>query len=159
MSKVIFKSMKLTYQYLIDMTKKYTKDEFAFLVFQPEIVDPKKNRDIYVLAAYIVDKVWNVTAPVGSTELKEDTTSTHDHDIKLYLGNYPLSRKRIDEMIKGDPKGEKTVSLSLAPIAFSQNNKYISYKMTLILKDGGSPEGFDTDDELQPSPPANAGFN
>jgi hypothetical protein len=30
--------------------------------------------------------------------------------------------------------------------------------MTLILKDGGSPEGFDTDDELQPSPPANAGF-
>ena len=149
--------MKLKYQYLIDMTKKFTKDEFAFLVFQPEIVNPRKNRDIYVLTAYIVDKSWNVKAPVSSADLEEDVASTHDHDIKLYLGNYPLSRKKIDGMIKDDPTGEKTLSLSLAPLAFSQNNKYISYKMTLILKDGGSPEGFDADDELQPSPPANAG--
>jgi hypothetical protein len=33
-------------------------------------------------------------------------------EIILYRG------KRIDEMIKGDPKGEKTVSLSLAPLRF-----------------------------------------
>jgi hypothetical protein len=158
MSKVIFKSMKLRYEYLIEMTKAYNQDDFAFLVFQPEIVDPKKNRDIYVLTAYIVDNIWNVKTPVSSADLEEDVASSHDHDIKLYLGNYPLSRKRIDEMIKGDPKGEKTVSLSLVPIAFSQNNKYISYKMTLILKDGGSLEYF-AGDELQPSPPANAGGN
>lgn len=149
MAQVRFYAMKLDFKII----KKLVEDnpstsDFAALVFQLEMQDANQWRDEYILIAYPVNGDGKTIG--NKIELDTNKNDLFKAKDRLYLGNLPLIRSRIDGYIGADPTGKLIDHLYFQPMQYGD---YVSYKIITKSKDDIMALGLD-DEFLKPSPPA-----
>jgi hypothetical protein len=156
MSQVRFYPMKFMFNKLLELTTKYpSATEMAYIVFQLEMEDSNRNRDEYILTAYVVDSSWKVKEVLDSSFITPDNQADpYRHSGKLYFANYPLSRAKIDALKGLDPGGTQIEYLSFEPSAYPRQRKYVRYIITAVNKGTLLLMTTNGDSELNPSPPA-----
>jgi hypothetical protein len=168
MAKVYFFQMRVTLQSVIDLLDKYSganADKFEWLLFQPETEKPKKNRDEFELAAFVLDTNWKVTEVLSRDSIpkpdsilcRDENKPKHEHveNEDLSFANYPWKRSKIEALINSlNPALIKY--LYFIPTKSETYPKYIIFKIVPASAAFVFVETL-TGDELNPSPPFEPG--
>ena len=155
MAQVRFFPMQVRFQKLRELLDQYDATNFSTLVFQPQNPDAQQSRDEYDLTAFVVRSDGSVQDHiVGEENISRlpDVQPYRSNANKIALGNYPLSRELI--VLYRDGQGGHLIEyLTFIPEEYSRDNRYVSYIIRRKNVQGNPVANF-TEDQLNPSPPA-----
>jgi len=147
MAQVRFYGMKMPF----DPVRTWYSAGCYAIIFQLEMEDAEKWRDEYVLIAYPVDSAGKIMADKYSLTTIKDIK--YFAKGKLFLGNLPMSKTKIEKFIESDKvlKIDYLLFKPQAPDTSEPKLKdYVSYHIE------AKPDRIEilVDEDLNPSPPA-----
>jgi len=152
MAKVKFIGAKLDYDKVVSLYN-LPDGVLSELTVQCDMTEPTKNRDVYTLVAYPVDKNGYILPDEQEIKLEpDDQKNIEIKGKKLGFGNMPFIRRKIKTFIDKDATGEFIDYLYFEPYEYGV---YVAYKIKMVLhKTAVPPPDMLAEEDLKPSPPA-----